>query len=1363
MPFRAPESPFPSQAAALPNEASFIRLLRKGTLLIAVGIGLPALALLGLVIYLLHSTALISRTDEMIASAHSVEKLMIDMETGLRGYQVTGDKRFLEPLEIAQRRIDDQLNALSSLTAHDPGQTLTFTALRREIDSWRTFAAEALRPENDGANARLVAFQLSGKAMMDDVRARIAELAAGGSGVRAAQMRSALWVRWILALGLALAGVVGGPVSGIWLRRSLGRIAGSYERGLALAKQHAEQLHITLRSIGDAVVATNAAGEVIFLNPIAERLMGWKTAEAQGHPLTEVFLIFNEQTGAPAENPVARVLRERIVVGLANHTVIRSRNGAETPIEDSAAPILDDKGRILGVILVFHDVGAKREIEMRLQQAEWRSRTALEIGGAGSWVWEVEQDRITGDAMVARTFGIPLERCRAGEKVATFLASIHEEDSLRVETTIRRAIDTSGSYETEFGVRNGAGESRWVQARGRMERGANGRQSRLVGFIIDTTTARKAEDSLRESEQRFRFLHKLGEMTRTLSDPQRIMVTVAHLLGDHLAASRCAYAEVEADGNQFRILDDYTRDCASAIGEYHVSDFGPRAADDMCAGRTLVITNADEELAGGVGADAFKAIGARAVVCCPLIREDSLRAMMAVHQTTQRHWTTAEIELVREVAERSWSIIERARAEAEVRERSRLSVLRADIAAQLVSGDDLERSLQACCEFFVHHLGAAFARVWTLGPGETVLELRASAGIYTHLDGPHARVPVGQFKIGRIAQNQRALLTNAVAGDPNISDPEWAKREGMVAFAGYPLLAEERTVGVLAMFARQTLSATALADLAPIADTLALCIERKRAEAELRTATERAERNARDVAESAGRFRLLAEVVSIQVWTARADGELDFANQECANYFGTDELERDVLGHAWAQYVHPEDAPDAQRAWKESLASGKRYEVEFRLKDLHGRYHWFLVRAQAMRDEAGGIAKWFGTNTDINALKVAQNEAERANRAKDEFLAALSHELRTPLTPVLMTASALRGDASLPPAVREQLGMMERNIALEARLIDDLLDLTRIARGKLNVRPQPCDAHSLIGLAIEIVRDEALAKSISIRREFGARKCGLTADPARFQQVIWNLLRNAVKFTPRGGNITVSTRDEQTSEAACRLRIEVIDSGIGITSAQLENIFLPFEQGGLAGDHRFGGIGLGLAIARAIVDLHGGNIRATSEGPNCGATFVVEFPGAIEPPAGALEAPEALIPQSGSRPHPVGLRKPLRLLLVEDHEPSLQVMSRLLTKAGHYVIAANSLSAALTAASAGKFDLVISDLGLPDGTGAELMQQLRATYGLNGIALSGYGMDEDLARSREAGFMTHLIKPVDFHQLERALREFTWAAPAPGG
>ncbi|MDP9291034.1 MAG: PAS domain S-box protein, partial [Verrucomicrobiota bacterium] len=512
-----------------------------------------------------------------------------------------------------------------------------------------------------------------------------------------------------------------------------------------------------------------------------------------------------------------------------------------------------------------------------------------------------------------------------------------------------------------------------------------------------------------------------------------------------------------------------------------------------------------------------------------------------------------------------WATIERARAEAEAHEREMVSTLRADIAGQLDQAESLDNILRGCCQLLVRHLDAAFARVWLLDPHENVLVLRASAGIYTHLDGPHSRVPVGEFKIGRIAQNKQPHLTNDVTHDPNVSDPEWARRERMTAFAGYPLLVEGRVLGVIALFARHELSAAVLGDLEPISNAIAQDVERRRSEAALHAsenlktaildtaldgfilmnhegsivdwnmaaenifklqradatgrllaetivperlreahrqglaryvatraarilgrryelpairsdgsefpceisithipatepplfagyvrditerkaneaalmaATERAESAALAVAQSAERFRLLSEVVSLQVWTAQPNGELDFANKNCFEYFGVSRDE-EVLGNAWANFVNPDDLPGAQAAWQRALATGDRYEVEFRLRRSDGGFRWFLVRAEAMRDREGRIAKWFGSNTDIDDLKIAQGEAERASRAKDNFLAVLSHELRTPLTPVLLTAAALREDERLPADVRSQLGMMERNIALEARLIDD--------------------------------------------------------------------------------------------------------------------------------------------------------------------------------------------------------------------------------------------------------------------------------------------------------------------------------------
>ncbi|HEX2852544.1 MAG TPA: chemotaxis protein CheB [Opitutaceae bacterium] len=463
--------------------------------------------------------------------------------------------------------------------------------------------------------------------------------------------------------------------------------------------------------------------------------------------------------------------------------------------------------------------------------------------------------------------------------------------------------------------------------------------------------------------------------------------------------------------------------------------------------------------------------------------------------------------------------------------------------------------------------------------------------------------------------------------------------------------------------------------------------------------------------------------------------------------------------------------------WTEAFPDtrGTRLEVEYRraMRDrVAGEFdyfyaawqRWFSLRVFPI--EEGGITIYFQDITErkladtallqsVEDLKIAQLAAERGSRAKDDFLAALSHELRTPLAPVLLAATALREDPRVPVDLHEQIGMMERNIALEARLIDDLLDLTAISRGKLQLHAQLCDTHSLIGLAVEIVREDAREKGVSIARDFTAHYSGLVADPARFQQVIWNLLRNAVKFTPSGGTINIHTRGEKNAAGERWLRIEVTDSGIGIEPALLERIFLPFDQGSLTADHRFGGLGLGLAIARAVVDLHGGRISATSDGANQGSTFVVELPGAVEPASGIAESlpPFSTLaggPVSRLRPETVPV-VPLRLLLVEDHVTTLITLARLLRRDGHEVTTAKTMAEGLAAAAARTFDLVISDLGLPDGTGTELMEKLRAAYGLRGIALSGYGMEEDIARSRDAGFITHLVKPVSIAELRRVL------------
>jgi signal transduction histidine kinase len=377
------------------------------------------------------------------------------------------------------------------------------------------------------------------------------------------------------------------------------------------------------------------------------------------------------------------------------------------------------------------------------------------------------------------------------------------------------------------------------------------------------------------------------------------------------------------------------------------------------------------------------------------------------------------------------------------------------------------------------------------------------------------------------------------------------------------------------------------------------------------------------------------------------------------------------------------------------------------------------------------------------AERAARAELEAAAKAKDEFLAMLSHELRTPLAPVMMTISALERDANLPPQTKEDVAAMRRNLEVQVKLVDDLLDLTRAARGKFELHEEVADVQDLVEHAIQTTRkSDPKADQLTIEARLNAGRHHVWGDKARLQQVLWNLLRNALKFTPDGGRIEMATDNPPGGGVAIR----VSDSGVGIEPDKLAVIFNAFEQGGRDVTKQFGGLGLGLAICKAIVEMHGGTIRAQSDGPGKGATFTITLPVTAAPqPAAASEAP--------TYGHANNHR--LHVLLVEDNVVALKVMSRLFRDFGYEVTPAADVASARTAARAQRFDLVVSDLGLPDGNGLELMRQLHDQYGLRGIALSGYGQDQDVRESREAGFVEHLVKPIDFARLEAAVRRAT--------
>lgn len=449
----------------------------------------------------------------------------------------------------------------------------------------------------------------------------------------------------------------------------------------------------------------------------------------------------------------------------------------------------------------------------------------------------------------------------------------------------------------------------------------------------------------------------------------------------------------------------------------------------------------------------------------------------------------------------------------------------------------------------------------------------------------------------------------------------------------------------------------------------------------------------------------------------------------------------------------------------EAALEGHRVEFEAEIPYASLGPRWVFVIHEPERAPDGRVVGLVAVITDITERKrvehdviLARDRALAASRAKDDFVARLSHELRTPLNPVLLIASDGATNPSFSPEVRTSFRRIAENVELEARLIDDLLDLTRVTKGKLTLELRPFDFQAAIHDAVGMVGASVAQKRIVLDLRLPPEQCLVVGDDVRLRQVFWNVLSNAVKFTPAGGVVTV---EAQRHPANGHLTVRVSDTGIGMTTQELEHVFEAFSQGDHAnhgGAHRFGGLGLGLAISRMLVEFHGGSIRAESPGRHAGATFWIELPlPAAEttlaaPGAAAAPPPEPLVGPPPAR---------RRILLVEDHLPTSSALTHLLVRRGYEVVNATCATEARATVGRETFDLLISDLGLPDGTGYELMRELGDGTDLVGIALTGYGMDDDVNRSRAAGFSAHLTKPVRIQELDRTLQTVLPAVRPP--
>ncbi|MBL9187082.1 MAG: PAS domain S-box protein [Opitutaceae bacterium] len=490
-------------------------------------------------------------------------------------------------------------------------------------------------------------------------------------------------------------------------------------------------------------------------------------------------------------------------------------------------------------------------------------------------------------------------------------------------------------------------------------------------------------------------------------------------------------------------------------------------------------------------------------------------------------------------------------------------------------------------------------------------------------------------------------------------------------------------------------------------------------------------------------LKLIADTAPVLIAHCDAAHRYKFVNELYAARFG---LRRDQVIGRHISEILGETAYAGLRPYVERVLAGETVEFEISLPYEKLGAHFMRCAYAPERDGEGRVVGLVAAIIDITerkrseeALRAAKEAAEEASHSKDRFLAALSHELRTPLTPVLMTLGALEQEPGLRPEVREDLAMIKRNIELETKLIDDLLDVSRITTGKVTLRLAPVDLNELVGHVCGICRPQLDEREVRLDLSPAGERLVVTADAARLQQVLWNVLKNAVKFSLPHGAVRVST----AVLVAGRCEVRVRDAGIGIAPEVLPKIFDAFEQGDPGITREFGGLGLGLAISKALVELQGGCIRAESAGPGQGATFVIELP--LHSGATGVGRPEGAAPAPRARP------APLRLLVVEDHANTARALRMLLTQAGYTVGLATSVATALDLARRETFDLLLTDIGLPDGTGYDVMARLKTIQPLRGIVMSGYGMEEDLKRSTAAGFVEHVVKPFEGPELLAAI------------
>ena len=887
-----------------------------------------------------------------------------------------------------------------------------------------------------------------------------------------------------------------------------------------------ELLRVTLRSIGDAVITTDTGSHVTYLNAVAESLTGWMQREAVGQPLEKVFRIINGETRRPVESPATRALREGIVVGLANHTMLVHRDGGECPIDDSAAPIMDERGQVSGCVLIFRDVTMQRRMEQdRASQLLTARLLASIIESSDDAIVSKSLDGViqSWNAAAERLFGYPAEQV-VGRHISVVIPPerIAEEDRIVASLKAGQRIE---HFETE----------------------------------------------------------------RLRSDGQRILValTISPIKDDRgnvIGASK--------------IVRDITRQRQAEQRERHLLE---------------------ETVAANAKFQAF-------------FEQGSLFAGIM------------------------------------------------DVNGTILELNHL--SSEGCGYTREQIVGKPFWEgPWWAPSADLVAQIKAAS----------ARAAAGQ--------TFRAEIPCFVADGS----------ERVLDITIQPIKDETGRV----LF------------LAPTAVDIT---DRKRAEADRQ------------------KFVTVVENSTDFIGMCDLNGIPFFVNRAGLNMVGLDDIEH-ARRVPVPSFFFPEDQSRIMHEFFPSVLEKGHGEIEIRFRHFKtGEARWMAYKVLTLPDAAGRPIAFATVSQDVTERKQLEDnlrslaaDLSEADRRKNEFLAMLAHELRTPLAPISSAARALRVGGRDGEAVHSASEMLERQVGQMARLVDDLLDMSRITRGKIELRKERVELAPIVNQAVEAVRPLYRNMDHELTITVPPHPLHLDADPARLAQVVGNLLNNAGKFTDRGGHVWL-TVEQEGGQAVVRVR----DNGIGIAAEQLPRLFEMFAQVDTSLERSRDGLGIGLTLVKTLVEMHGGTVEVQSDGLGRGSEFAVRLPIVVE-------TPRPLAPVTVSQSTPAVGR---RILVVDDSEDGAELLAMLLQFGGHETHKAHDGVEALEAAERFRPDVVLLDIGLPRLNGHEVCRRIRQEpWGKDMVlvALTGWGQEEDRQRSKDAGFNTHIVKPVDHDLLMKLL------------